>query len=108
MWRTYRAEALLDALNHHVADHLTRDAGGGGDPRDDLAVMAIEGEGETHYLAVPAGEPEAIEAPADVGAPCRHLAVMFARASPAGMPGQQQAIPLHQPIDALGVGGAIP
>src|ERR1700680_1722096 len=60
MWRTYRAEALLDALNHHVADHLAREAGGDGDPPDDLAVMAIAGEGETHYLAVPAGELEAI------------------------------------------------
>jgi hypothetical protein len=29
--------------------------------------------------------------------------VVFARASPAGMPGQQQTMPLHQPIDALGV-----
>jgi hypothetical protein len=28
---------------------------------------------------------------------------MFAWSSPAGMPGQQQAMPFHQPVDALGV-----
>jgi hypothetical protein len=79
------------------------DAGGRGHPADDLAVVAIEGEGEADDLTVPAGEFEAIGAPADVGTQCRHLAVMFARAAPAGMPGQQQAMPLHQPIDAFGV-----
>src|SRR5580704_4429471 len=65
--RADRAVALLDAVNHHVADHLTRDAGGRGHPADDLAVVAIEGEGDADDLAVPAGELEAIRAPTDVG-----------------------------------------
>src|SRR5216683_875691 len=75
----------------------------GGDPADDLAVVAIEGEGQAHGLAVPAGELETVRAPADIGAQCCHLAVVLARAAPAGVPGQQQAMPPHQPIDPLGV-----
>src|SRR5579864_4447328 len=97
------AEPLLDAADHHIADHLAGDAGGRRDPADDLAVVAIERESDPHDLAVPAGELEAVRAPADIGTQRRHLAVMFAWASPAGMPGQQQTVLLHQPIDALGV-----
>ena len=41
-------------------------AGGGRDPADHFAVMAIKGEGEAHDLAVPAGELQAIRAPADI------------------------------------------
>src|SRR5205823_4831807 len=64
--RARRAKSLLDAVDHHVADHLTGDAGRRGDPTDDLAVVAIEGEGEAHHLAVPASELQAIRAPADI------------------------------------------
>src|SRR5205807_2766498 len=103
MRRADRTEAPLDAVDHHVADHLAGNAGRCGDPTDDLAVMAIEGEGEAHDLAVPAGKLEAIRAPADVGAQRSNLAVVFAGTSASGMPGQQQAVPLHQPVDALGV-----
>src|SRR6516165_7833486 len=42
------------------------------------AVVAIESEGDAHRLAVPAGELEAVRAPADVGADRRHLAIMHA------------------------------
>jgi hypothetical protein len=59
-----------------------------GHPADDLAVVAIEGEGEAYYLAVPAGELEAVRALADVGAQRGDLSVMFARAPPAGVPGE--------------------
>src|SRR5262245_11654916 len=88
MRRTDRAEALLDAVNHHVTDHLAGDAGGGSAPADDLAVVAIEREGDAHHLAIPARELEAVGAPADVGAQRRHLPIMFARASPTSMSDQ--------------------
>ena len=40
------AEAVLDAVEHHVADHLAADAAGGGaGPGHDVAVVGIEGEG---------------------------------------------------------------
>jgi hypothetical protein len=52
MWRPDGPEALLDAADHHVPDHLAGDAGGGGDPADHLAVMAVEGEGNAYHLAV--------------------------------------------------------
>ena len=38
------AKALLDAADHHVADHLAGDAGGIGGPNDDLAIVAINAE----------------------------------------------------------------
>ena len=65
-----RAEALLDTADHHVADHLAGDAGGGGHPADDLAVVAIEGEGDAHDLAVPAGhrrKPRSVLRPSGLG-----------------------------------------
>jgi hypothetical protein len=62
------AKALLDAVDHHVADHLAGNTGRRGNPADDFAVVAIEGEGEAHDLAVPAGELQAIRAPADIRA----------------------------------------
>ena len=65
--------------------------------------MAVEGEGDAHDLAVPAGELQAVRAPAASSSassrPGRH-----ARGPPAsGMAFQQEAVLLHQPIDALGV-----
>src|SRR5207237_10403214 len=58
---------------------------------------------QSHDLVVAGGTLEAIRAAADVGAQCSSLAVVFAGTSASGMPGQQQAVPLHQPVDALGV-----
>src|SRR6266567_5546779 len=54
MWRADRGKALLDAADHHVADHLAGYAGGCRHPADDFAVMAIEGESDAHDLAAPA------------------------------------------------------
>src|SRR5205823_3813078 len=101
--RAHRAKALLDAVDHHVADHLTGDAGRRGDPTNDLAVVTIKGEGEAHDLAVPAGELQAIRAPADIRAQRSDLAVVIAGTAASGMPGQQQCVSLHQSVDALGV-----
>ena len=65
--------------------------------------MAIESEGDAQLFAVPAGELETVRAPADVGADRRHLAVVLAWAPPTGMAFEQEAVLLHQPVDALGV-----
>ena len=46
MRRADRANVLLGAVEHHVADRLAGDAGGCRHPADELAVMAIEGESE--------------------------------------------------------------
>jgi len=103
MRRADRTKALLDAVDHHVADHLAGDAGRRGNPADDLAVVAIEGEGNAHDLAIPAGELQAIRAPADVRAQRGDLAVVIAATAVSGVASQQQAMLFHQPIDALGV-----
>ncbi len=61
-------EAALDAVEHHVTDHLAGDAAaGGGDPGDDLAVMGVDGKGAADGLAVPAGSFKAIGGPALIG-----------------------------------------
>ena len=65
--------------------------------------MAIEGEGDAHHLAVPAGELQSIRAPAAIRADRRHLAVMLARSPASGMALKQEAVFLHQAVDALGV-----
>ncbi len=61
-------EPALDAVQHHVADHLAGDAAaGGGDPGDDLAVVGVDGEGDADDLTVPAGDLEAVGRPSLIG-----------------------------------------
>ena len=68
MRRPYVAEACFYGFEHHVADVGAADPGArGGAPGDDLAIMSIENERATDDLAVPAGELEAVRAPAQVG-----------------------------------------
>src|SRR5215831_20922846 len=83
--RADRAKALLDAPNHHIADHLAGDAGGRRHPGDCLAVMAIQRKGDAHDIAIPAGELEHVRAPAAIRTDCRDLAVMVARPPASGM-----------------------
>jgi hypothetical protein len=101
MRRVDIAEPLLEAAHHYLADHLAGDASGGGNPADRLTIMAIEGEGDAHHLAVPASEPQRVGAPAEVGADPRDLAVMLARTPTAGVAFEQEAVFLYQPISAL-------
>src|SRR5437762_9267103 len=103
MRRADLTKALLDTVDHHVADHLAGDAGRRGDPADNLAIMAVEGKGEAHDLAVPAGELECVRAPPMIGADRRDLAIMLARPPASGMAFEQETVLLHQSVDALGV-----
>jgi hypothetical protein len=100
MRRPERAETLLDAADHHVTDHLAG-AGGRRNPTDRLAVMSVEGEGDTHHLAAPTGERQRVLAPAAVRLDGHDLAVMLARPPASGMTFEQQPMLLHQPVDAL-------
>ena len=44
-----RVEPALDAVKHHVTDHLAGNAAAmGGDPGDDFAVMGVDGEGDAN------------------------------------------------------------
>src|SRR5204863_4296361 len=104
MRRAERAKALLDAADHHIADHLAGDASGCRHPTDDFAVMAIEGESDAHDLAAPADELQRVRAPAAIRADRRHLAIVFAHRPASGMACEQEEL-LHQPVDALGVDG---
>lgn len=79
-------EAALDAVEHHVADHLAGDAAAGyGDPGDDLAVMGVDGEGNADHLAVPTGDLEPIGGPAQVGGGRDDGALVSPDRPPAGM-----------------------
>lgn len=63
-----RVEPALDAVEHHVADHLAGNtAAMGRDPGDDFAVMGVDGEGDAHHLAIPAWYLKTIGRPALVG-----------------------------------------
>jgi hypothetical protein len=59
-------EALLDALEHQIADHLTGDAAGAGTPSHDFSIAGVERKGHSHHLAVPARDLEAIGGPTQV------------------------------------------
>jgi hypothetical protein len=98
-----RSEPRLNAFDHQVADHLAGDPGGGGDPAQNLTVVAVERERDPRQVAIPAGELERVGAPAGVGAQGDDLAIMLARPPPSGVPGQEQSVFLHQPVDAFGI-----
>ena len=70
--------------------------------------MGVEDEGPADDLAVPAGELEAVRTPAEVGAHHHHLPSWLAAGTLAAMLLQEQAVDLHQPVDALVVGGSEP
>jgi len=46
-------KALLDLVDHHVADHLTGDAAGRGDPADNLAIMQSRAKAMLTIRTVP-------------------------------------------------------
>jgi hypothetical protein len=61
-----QVEAVLDSLQHEVADVVTRDAARRGREAHGLSVTAVEGEGDLHLLAIVAADLEAVRAPASV------------------------------------------
>lgn len=65
--RSVGAEPPLDRNEHHVADHLARDAAGTCCPRDDLTIAGIHRERDANNLAVPAVDFEAVRTPARIG-----------------------------------------
>jgi hypothetical protein len=51
---------------HHVPDHLAGDPSRCGPPADNLQVMAVQGEGNPHDLAIPAGELQRVGTPSSL------------------------------------------
>src|SRR5690349_8848056 len=49
------AEAPLNGFSHQIAHHFPSNAASGGNMADDFTITAIQGEGNTHYLPIPAG-----------------------------------------------------
>lgn len=76
-WRAECAKALLDRLQHHVAHIRAADPGiDHGPPGDYLAVAGVDDERAADDVAIPAGELEAVRAPAQVRAQDDDLAVV--------------------------------
>ena len=68
LWGAWCAEAVLDAVEHHVADHLAADAAGGGaGPGHDLAVVGVEGEGQGRSATGPSERPNRTTSPFQQG-----------------------------------------
>lgn len=81
-----RVEPVLDAVKHHVTDHLARNAAAMGcDPGDDFAVMGVDRKGDANHLAIPARDLKAIGSPALVGDSRGDATLMSANGAPAGM-----------------------
>ena len=101
---SHGAEALLDRLQHHVAYIGAADAGtADGGPGNDLAIEGIDDEGHADDIAVPAGELQAVGAPAQVRAHHHDLAVVEATFAPTGMALKQHGVALHDTMDPLAV-----
>jgi hypothetical protein len=95
------AKPLLDALNHHVPDHLAGNPGRGCHPADDFAIIAVQREGDPDNLAAPTGELQDIRTPSLIGTAGYDGPIMDTRGTPPGMPGQEKPVLLHQPVDPL-------
>lgn len=79
-------EPVLDAVQHHVSDHLAGDASAaGGDPGDALAVMGVDAKGDTEHFAVPTGDLEVIGSPALIGCGRDEGTLLGADRPPAGV-----------------------
>ena len=75
------SKAPLNGLNHQIARHLASNAAGGGVMADDFTITAIQREGDSYHLPIPAGNVKAIGTPAQIGTqglPCLHKAAWVA------------------------------
>lgn len=95
---------MLDGGCHEVAHALGGYAGSGINEAHCLAIAAVEGEGDPHLLAVVAADLEAVGAPAGVAGIDRDPPVVAALVTLSAMTLEQQAMHLHHPVDALGIG----
>jgi len=100
----HAAEAVLDGGGHQIAHILGGYASSGGNEAHGLAIAAVEREGDAHLLAVVAADLEAVGAPAGVAGINRDAPVVAPLVSLAAVPLEQQAMYLHHPVDALGIG----
>ena len=101
------SEPLLDRLQYHVADIRSADAGVyDGPPRNDIAFVRVDNERTADDIAVPAGELEAIGAPADVRADRDHLALAGLLRPFGVFASQQETVHLHDAVDAPVIDGS--
>jgi len=82
---------LLDGFEHHVPNQAATDPGAGnGRPGDDL--VGVDGETDTHHLAVPTGEYQPLGTPAQVGVHDDHFAFIDPALAPPGIALQQRGV----------------
>jgi hypothetical protein len=101
MRRAVPTEALFDGREHHVANDFAADAGGRPAPSNRLAIAGVEGKGDANDFFIPAEDLEAVRAPAGVRADGLDDTVMSAFDVVAGESLEQDALPLHDAVDAL-------
>ena len=53
-----RPEGNLNRFKHQIPHHLAGNAASGGNMADDFTITAVRGEGNSHHLAIPAGDLE--------------------------------------------------
>src|SRR5262249_61264023 len=63
MWSNSGTKALLDGLQHQIADHLTADAADTGAPGHDLPIAGVQRKCDPDSLTVPTGNFEAVGSP---------------------------------------------
>jgi hypothetical protein len=99
---------MLDDGDHEVANLLGRYAAGCRDEPHGLTITAVEREGDADLLAIVAGDLETIGAPAAVACLDRDLAIVPSFLTAPAMSLKQQALKLHDAVDALGIGRCAP
>jgi hypothetical protein len=95
------AEAAFDRKQHEVAHRDAADPAAAGGPGEHLPVVGVDGEGDPNRVAVPARDFEHIRSPAPVRGGGCDLPLVRALTTAAGTRRQQQARPLHHPVDPL-------
>ncbi len=108
MRRAIPAETLFDGGEHHITDDFAADAGGRPAPSNRFAIAGVEGKGDANDFFIPAEDLEAVRAPAGVRAECLNDAVVSAFNMVASESLQQDALPLHDAVDAFVIDAGLP
>lgn len=102
------AEAVLDSGDHQVAHVLGGDAAGGGDIAHGFTITAVDRKGDADLLAIVAADLQSIGAPATVARVDGGPAIVTALLAAPAMPLEQEAMQLHDAVDALWIGRCAP
>ncbi len=102
------AEAMFDRGHHEISHIFGGYPSSRGDVAHRLPIAAVEREGDADLFAIVAADLEAVGAPACISGGDSDTAVMPPFRTATGMTLQQQAMQLHDAVDAFWIGRCAP